>query len=62
MLEIKIHEHVPAGESVWNGYVGGKTHCTAPNEPGTYTLYELAYEATNTHAGWKWEKEVTPWT
>ena len=53
---IAVQEHVPAGETVWNGYVGGETHCTAPDEPGVYTLYELADEY-NCHAGWQWVKE-----
>ena len=46
--------HIAAGQTVDNGYSGGT--CTAPKEPGFYTLYELVYK-NNTHAGWKWEKE-----
>ena len=57
MRKIVIAEHVNAGDTVWNGYVGGQTTCTAPDEPGTYTLYELAYDDSNTHAGWEWVKE-----
>lgn len=56
MRKITIDEwkHIPAGETVENGFaVNG--YCTAPAEPGFYTLYELADE--NTHLGWEWEKE-----
>lgn len=53
-----IHRHVVAGETVWNGYVGGVTHCTAPADPGFYTLWELTWYGSNTHAGWEWEKEA----
>lgn len=56
MNRIKVCGNVRAGETVWNGYVGGQTTCTAPEDPGTYTLYELAYD-DNTHAGCEWEKE-----
>ena len=56
MRKIMIQENVKAGETVWNGYVGGCTKCTAPAEPGMYTLYELADE-NNCHVGWVWEKE-----
>lgn len=57
MRAIKVQEHVPAGETVWNGYTGGKTTCTAPNTPGLlYTLYEVATDS-NVHSGWKWEPE-----
>ena len=56
MRKIKIHPGVKAGETVWNGFIGGQTTCTAPKEPGTYTLYELA-DDNNCHAGWIWEKE-----
>ena len=58
MRRVKIVEHVKSGETVWNGYVGGETTCTAPDEPGLYTLFELAYDSTNTHAGWEWVKET----
>lgn len=56
MKEIMVQAGVKAGETVWNGYAGGETTCTAPVEPGTYTLYELA-DDHNCHTGWKWEKE-----
>ena len=38
---ILVHEEVPAGETVWNGFIGGQTTCTAPKEevePITTTL------------------------
>lgn len=54
---IAVQRNVPAGEKVWNGYVGGQTHLTAPSAPGSYTLYELASSTTNTHVGWRWVKE-----
>lgn len=44
---------IPAGKSVWDGYNGEKT---APEEPGTYTLYQLVND-DNTHAGWEWCKD-----
>ena len=57
MRRITVDEwkHVPAGESVWNGFAVNGT-CVAPNEPGLYTLYELAGD-DNIHLGWEWEKE-----
>ena len=57
MRRITVDEwkHIPAGETVENGFaVNGL--CTAPSEPGFYTLYELASDE-NTHLGWEWEKE-----
>lgn len=56
MHRITVDEwkHVPAGESVWNGFAVNGT-CVAPSEPGFYTLYELV--VGNTHLGWEWEKE-----
>lgn len=56
MRKIPVQKNVPAGATVWNGYAGGNTTCTAPADPGVYTLYELADE-NNCHAGWQWEKE-----
>ena len=44
-------EHIPAGTKVANGFSNG--YCTAPREEGLYTLYELVYEDSNTHAGWE---------
>ena len=54
--EITVPEwsHVPAGATVANGYSNG--YCTAPAEPGYYTLYELA-DSNNCHEGWRWERE-----
>ena len=54
MREVQTNEHIPAGETVWNG---GDFYATAPKEPGTYSLYELIYDSTNAHAGWRWERE-----
>ena len=54
---IAVQRGVKPGEKVWNGYVGGQTHLTAPSAPGSYTLYELASFTTNTHVGWQWVKE-----
>lgn len=54
----KVQEHVNAGEKVWNGYSGGEMYCTAPSDPGLYTLYELANDH-NVHVCWKWVKEDT---
>lgn len=57
MRKITIEEwqHIPAGETISNGYaVDGDI--TAPSEPGFYTLYELATD-NNTHISFKWEKE-----
>lgn len=49
-------QHIEAGETVENGFaVDG--YCTAPQEPGSYTLYECVTE-NNTHAGWEWVKEA----
>lgn len=42
-------KHIGAGESVWNGFAVNGT-CTAPEEPGLYTLYELVADG-NIHAG-----------
>lgn len=59
MKKVTIDEwrHIAAGETVWNGFaVNGD--CTAPAEPGFYTLYELVTDG-NTHAGFEWEKEET---
>ena len=47
-------QHIEAGRRIDNGYPGG--YCTAPSEPGFYTLYEIADES-NCHVGWTWEKE-----
>ena len=57
MYKVTVDEwkHIPAGTKVANGYSG--RYCTAPEEPGFYTLYELVYDNTNVHAGWEWEKD-----
>jgi hypothetical protein len=47
-------KHVKAGDSVATGY--GDADITAPSEPGTYTLYELA-DNNNCHCGWEWRKD-----
>lgn len=44
---------VPAGKTVWDGFNGDKT---APEEPGTYTLYEKVND-DNTHVGWEWVRD-----
>lgn len=54
-ITIDQWKHIPAGNTVWNGYAVNST-CTAPKEPGLYTLYEIADE-NNCHIGWEWEKE-----
>lgn len=57
MIEAKLHEHVPSETAVKIVCAGGNTLCDAPKEPGTYSLYELTYESTGAHAGWRWERE-----
>ena len=52
---ILVHEEVPAGETVWNGFIGGQTTCTAPKEEGYYDLYE-AVDENNNHIKWVWIK------
>lgn len=54
-ITIDEWEHIPAGETVENGFPVNGT-CQAPEEPGFYTLYELV-SSSNTHLGWEWEKE-----
>ena len=49
-------KHIAAGATVANGFAVNGT-CTAPSEPGFYTLYELVTDG-NTHAGFEWVKEV----
>ena len=53
-ITVPCWKNIPSGQTVENGYPNG--YCTAPSEPGLYTLYELADES-NCHAGWQWEKE-----
>jgi hypothetical protein len=47
-------QHIPAGKTVANGFSNG--YCTAPSEPGHYTLYELV-DSSNCHSGWEWVRE-----
>lgn len=47
-------KHIQAETKVENGYPNG--YCTAPSDPGYYTLYEVAND-NNVHVGWHWEKE-----
>ena len=56
MRKITVDEwhNIPDGTTIPNGYSAG--YCTAPSEPGLYTLYEVA-DDMNRHAGWEWEKE-----
>ena len=52
---ILLYSEVLSGETVWNGFIGGETTCTAPSEPnGLWNLYEIVSE-NNTHIGWHWE-------
>lgn len=55
MRKITVDEwkHIPAGTKIDNGNCG---FCTAPSEPGLYTLYQIA-DDNNCHAGWEWVKE-----
>lgn len=53
-ITVDIWRHIPAGTTIPNGYSNG--YCTAPSEPGLYTLYEVA-DDMNRHVGWEWEKE-----
>lgn len=52
---IEYWKHIPAGKEASTGF--GAEMITAPKEPGLYTLYEKYYIGSNTHAGWRWEKE-----
>lgn len=54
-ITLDCWRHINAGETVDNGFAVNGT-CTAPQEPGLYTLYELVSNH-NTHLGWEWEKE-----
>ena len=56
MTTVKIRSGILPGEEVPNGYAG--QYCTAPEEPGRYTLYQLVHVDTWTHAGFFFEKEV----
>lgn len=56
LVTVDEWHHINAGASVYNGYAVD-SYCAAPAAPGHYTLYEVVND-DNTHAGWKWEKEV----
>ena len=56
-ITVECWRHIAAGETVNSGFSTPAT-LTAPNEPGYYTLYEAVYPDSNTHAGWKWEKDL----
>lgn len=53
MITVDCWKGIPAGETVPSGFT---YDLTAPDEEGTYTLYELVDEA-NIHRGWHWEKD-----
>lgn len=52
-ITVDLWKHIPSGTSICNGFSNG--YCTAPKEPGYYTLYERVKNAT--HVGWEWVKE-----
>lgn len=54
--EILLYDNVKSGETVWNGFMGGETECTAPEKPENelWSLFEIADE-NNNHVGWHWE-------
>ena len=52
-ITVDLWKHIPSGTSICNGFSNG--YCTAPKEPGYYTLYERVKNAT--HVGWEWIKE-----
>ena len=41
-MKIRIASNIKPGQEVFTGFAG--QYLTAPEEAGTYTLYELAYE------------------
>lgn len=54
---ILVESNVKAGETVDTGY--SNDFKTAPNEAGTYNLYQAVYaegQPITGHAGWKWVK------
>jgi len=53
MITDDTWRNIPSGQIVDDGF-GGELQ--APEETGTYTLYELADE-NNRHKGWKWVKD-----
>ena len=57
-MKFKIASGIQPGQEVWSGIPG--MYLTAPEEQGTYTLYELAYEDENgnpVHDDFVFEKE-----
>lgn len=56
-ITVEQWRHIAAGGTVDSGFPSPAT-LTAPTEPGYYTLYEEVYPNSNTHAGWKWEKDL----
>ena len=56
MQKITVDEwrYIAAGHTIYNGF--GSDTCTAPKEPGIYTMYELVNDG-NTHAGFTWKRE-----
>lgn len=57
-MKFKIASGIQPGQEVWSGIPG--MYLTAPEEQGTHTLYELAYEDENgnpVHDDFVFEKE-----
>ena len=57
-MRFKIASGIKPCQEVWSGIPG--MYLTAPEEQGTYTLYELAYEDENgnpVHDDFVFEKE-----
>ena len=54
--EILLYENVKSGTTVWNGFIGGDTECTAPEKPENelWSLFEVVND-NNIHVGWHWE-------
>lgn len=50
-ITLDIWRHIPAGEQVESGY---SYKLCAPDEAGTYTLYQIV-DDKNCHQGWEWE-------
>lgn len=56
MQKITVDEwkNISAGTTIPNGYSNG--YCTAPVDPGKYTLYEVV-DDNNVHKWWEWVKQ-----
>lgn len=54
-ITLDIWRHIPAGEQVESGY---NYKLCAPEEAGTYTLYQIV-DDKNCHQGWEWEEEIS---